>query len=73
MVARTGIGVAGLPLFMDEPDPALQRLPYESEPFYCDLWLVVHADLRHSPRGRAVIDFIAETGSQAFGPAPYSG
>ncbi|WP_321889879.1 LysR family transcriptional regulator [Paraburkholderia bannensis] len=65
-VARTGIGVAGLPVFMGDADPALQRLPWSGEAFSRDIWLVVHDDLRHSPPIRAVIDFVAEVVSQTF-------
>ncbi|MBN3789109.1 LysR family transcriptional regulator [Burkholderia sp. Ac-20353] len=66
--ARTGIGVAGLPVFMGDNDPALQRLPFDGEPFYRDIWLVVHPDLRHSPLIRAVIDFIVEVVGNTFEP-----
>ncbi|WP_027819208.1 LysR family transcriptional regulator [Paraburkholderia bannensis] len=65
-VARTGIGVAGLPVFMGDADPALQRLPWSGEAFSRDIWLVVHDDLRYSPPIRAVIDFVAEMVGQTF-------
>ncbi|POR50280.1 LysR family transcriptional regulator [Paraburkholderia eburnea] len=65
-VARTGIGVAGLPVFMGDADPALQRLPWSGEAFSRDIWLVVHDDLRHSPPIRAVIDFVAEVVGNTF-------
>ncbi len=64
--ARTGIGVAGLPVFMGDADPALQRLPDAGETFSRDIWLVVHDDLRHAPPIRAVIDFIAEVVGKTF-------
>ncbi len=67
--ARTGIGVAGLPVFMGDADPALQRLPLDGERFQPEIWLVVHADLRHAPPIRAVIDFIAEVTEATFGGA----
>ncbi|RQV24380.1 LysR family transcriptional regulator [Burkholderia cenocepacia] len=66
VVARTGVGVAGLPVFMGDSDPELQRLPFDGEPFSREIWLVVHADLRHSPPIRAVIDFISDVASRAF-------
>jgi DNA-binding transcriptional LysR family regulator len=65
-VARTGVGVAGLPVFMGDADPTLQRLPWAGEAFSLDIWLVVHDDLRHSPPIRAVIDFVAEVVGQTF-------
>jgi DNA-binding transcriptional LysR family regulator len=65
-VARTGVGVAGLPVFMGDADPALQRLPWSGEAFSRDIWLVVHDDLRHSPPIRAVIDFVVEVVGNTF-------
>lgn len=59
-VARTGAGVAGLPTFIGDADPLLQRLPFEGEIFSRQIWLVVHADLRHSPLIRDVMGFIVE-------------
>ncbi|AOK59140.1 LysR family transcriptional regulator [Burkholderia ubonensis] len=64
--ARTGIGVAGLPVFMGDNDPALQRLPFDGEPFRREIWLAVHADLRHSAPIRAVIDFISDVIGATF-------
>lgn len=66
VAARTGIGVGGLPVFMGDDDPALQRLPFAGEPFHRDIWLVLHADLRHSPLIRAVIDFVADAIGTTF-------
>ncbi len=66
VAARTGIGVAGLPVFLGDDDPALQRLPFGGEPFYREIWLVVHADLRHSPPIRAVMDFVADAIGETF-------
>ncbi|WP_322078571.1 LysR family transcriptional regulator [Burkholderia cepacia] len=68
VAARTGIGVAGLPVFMGDDDPGLQRLPFDGEPYARDLWLVVHADLRHAPTIRAAIDFIVDVTGRTFAP-----
>ena len=67
-VARTGIGVAGLPVFIGEDDPSLQPLPFDGEPFRREIWLVVHPDLRRSQMIRAVVDFTAEVVGKTFGP-----
>ncbi len=67
MVARTGVGVAGLPTFIGDNDPLLRRLPWEGEAFARDIWLVVHADLRHSPLLRGVMAFLVEAMGEAFG------
>ncbi len=65
--ARAGAGVAGLPVFIGDNDPALQRLPFDGEPFAREIWLVVHADLRHSPLLRGVMDFLVAAMGEAFG------
>jgi DNA-binding transcriptional LysR family regulator len=58
VAARAGAGVAGLPDFLADTDPKLQRLPCEGEPFSRDIWMAVHQDLRGSPQVRAVMDFL---------------
>lgn len=55
--ARAGLGVAVLPRFMADPDPALMRLA-GPEPEPHELWLLVHGDLRRTPRVRAVIEWV---------------
>ncbi|KAF1071795.1 MAG: HTH-type transcriptional activator AllS [Pseudomonas citronellolis] len=67
VVARSGLGVAGLPTFLGDADPTLQRLPWQGEPFERELWRVVHADLRHSPLIRAVSEFLDEVTAPVFG------
>ncbi|UEP38935.1 LysR family transcriptional regulator [Burkholderia ambifaria] len=68
VAARTGVGVAALPMFMGDSDPDLQRLPFDGESFSREIWLVVHADLRHAPPIRAVIDFISGVVGRTFAP-----
>ncbi|MGI0507821.1 hypothetical protein [Burkholderia cepacia] len=53
---------------MGDNDPGLQRLPFDGEPYARDLWLVVHADLRHAPTIRAAIDFIVDVTGRTFAP-----
>jgi len=65
-VARTGMGVACLPTFMGDRDTGLQRLPFDGEAFSREIWLVVHADLRHAPLLRDVIDFVVEVTGETF-------
>ncbi|MGZ5201364.1 MAG: LysR family transcriptional regulator [Telluria sp.] len=57
---RAGAGVAGLPNFLADTDPNLQRLAYDGEPFSLDIWMAVHRDLRRSPQVRAVMDFLVQ-------------
>ncbi len=62
--ARLGIGVAVLPCFVADRDPALVRLD-GPEPVPHELWLLVHGDLRRTPRVRAVIEWVDETVARA--------
>jgi DNA-binding transcriptional LysR family regulator len=55
--ARAGIGVAVLPCFVAEGDRELVRL--EAPPIvHHELWLLVHGDLRRTPRVRAAIEWV---------------
>lgn len=65
VAARTGIGVAGLPCFLGDTDPALERLPFDGDAFSREIWLVVHADLKHSASIRTVTDFIVDSVSKS--------
>ncbi|NVN10469.1 LysR family transcriptional regulator [Nguyenibacter vanlangensis] len=70
VAARTGIGVAGLPCFLGDADPTLERLPFDGDAFSREIWLVVHADLKHSASIRTVTDFIVDSVSKSdLGPA----
>lgn len=60
IVARAGMGVALLPLFMGEHDPALERLFVVRSQSVYYLWLLIHADLRQTARVRAFVDFMTE-------------
>jgi DNA-binding transcriptional LysR family regulator len=55
--ARLEVGVAVLPCFVAEADPDLVRLD-APEPPHHELWLLVHGDLRRTPRVRAVIEWV---------------
>jgi DNA-binding transcriptional LysR family regulator len=55
--ARAGVGVAVLPRFLADGDPGLVRLG-GPEPVNHELWLLVHGDLRRTPRVRAVIEWL---------------
>jgi DNA-binding transcriptional LysR family regulator len=58
--ARHGIGVTQLPCYIGDAEPALRRLD-GPVPRSQEIWLLVHGDLRRTPRIRAVIDWIDET------------
>ncbi|HEU4383565.1 MAG TPA: LysR family transcriptional regulator [Anaeromyxobacteraceae bacterium] len=61
---RNGVGVAVLPRFAADPEPGLVRLD-GPEPVHHELWLLVHADLRRSPRVQAVIEWVDELVARA--------
>jgi DNA-binding transcriptional LysR family regulator len=56
---RAGLGAAVLPFFVTGADPDLVCVQRDGVPPR-DLWLVVHEDVRRSPRVRAVMDVLIE-------------
>jgi len=54
VAARAGIAV--LPCYLGDRDPALRRLSVLLKDVSADQWLLVHRDLRDLPRVRAVMD-----------------
>lgn len=61
--ARDGIGIACLARYLGDGDPALVRLPAPDTagpPPLRDLWLGVHADMRHTPRIRAFTEALRD-------------
>lgn len=62
--ARAGVGVAVLPCFVADGDRDLVALE-GPEPVNHELWLLVHQDLRRTPRVRAVIEWLDETVARA--------
>ncbi|RDI60009.1 LysR family transcriptional regulator [Microvirga subterranea] len=60
-----GLGIGHLPCFIGDTRPGLARLSKPDPDFATDLWLLTHPDLRHSPRVRIFLDFLAtEIGKQ---------
>ena len=58
--ARAGAGLALLPCYLGDPDPALHRVGGVIPEVFGDQWLLVHRDLRALPRVRAVMDAVVE-------------
>jgi DNA-binding transcriptional LysR family regulator len=56
---ETGLGLAVLPHFLARRMPQLQRVGREEAPPKT-IWLVMHQDLRHVARVRAVLDWLGE-------------
>lgn len=53
-----GLGIGEIPVYMGERDGLVRLWPDRTKPMPYDIWLVTHADLRHTARVRAVIDEI---------------
>ena len=58
--AAAGIGIALLPCFLADKEPGLARLTAPDTAPAGGLWLLTHADLRHTARVRAFMDFATE-------------
>ncbi|MGV1953483.1 LysR family transcriptional regulator [Agrobacterium vitis] len=56
---EAGIGIGHIPCFIGDVRPALVRLSPTIPDYSASLWLLTHQDLRHSPRIRVFMDFIA--------------
>ena len=55
-----GVGLGALPRFIGDADERLQRVPMRNEAEATrEIWLLVHSDLRRSPRVRVVLDHLA--------------
>jgi DNA-binding transcriptional LysR family regulator len=57
---KAGLGVAILPCVAADREPELVRLLPSEQVASTKLWLVVHRDLAHTARVRAVMDFLAD-------------
>lgn len=53
-----GIGLGEIPVYMGERDGLVRLWPEQTRPMPYSVWLVTHADLRHTARVRVVIDEI---------------
>jgi len=62
--ARHGLGVALLPCYVGDAEEQLRRLE-GPEPVPYEIWLLVHGDLRRTPRIRAVIEWLDELFARA--------
>ncbi|ALM81758.1 LysR family transcriptional regulator [Bordetella sp. N] len=56
---RAGLGLAELPVYLADGDPALKRVWPDRAEHY-DIWMVLHGDLHRSGRVRAVADAIVD-------------
>jgi DNA-binding transcriptional LysR family regulator len=56
--ARAGVGVAPLPCYIGDRDPALVRVRGPVPDMAATMWVLIHPDLRRVARIRAFVDFI---------------
>ena len=57
---RVGLGLAVLPHFLARDDPALFAFPEYSCPMNRPIWVVIHPDVRRSPRVKIVADTLTD-------------
>ncbi len=67
--AEAGIGIACLPRYLTE-GRALVAIDPPSPPPEGEIWLAVHADIRHTPRIRALSDFLVQGLQNRSGQGP---
>lgn len=67
--ARAGLGLAALPRFLADQAPELVTIPAASEQAQRKLWLVMHPDVKRSPRVRLIADLLAEVIGEALSDA----
>ena len=60
LAARAGIGLAVLPCYLADPEPALRRITAPIEELAGELWIVTHADLRKTARIRAFMEVVGD-------------
>ncbi|WP_322049592.1 LysR family transcriptional regulator [Paraburkholderia sp. J67] len=58
--AKAGLGAAVLPYFLAAQDPALRLISNHVCPIVRPLWLVMHPDVRRSPRVRLIAEMVAD-------------
>jgi DNA-binding transcriptional LysR family regulator len=59
--AKAGIGLAVLPCYLGDPEPALTRALHVPLPALTrELWIVTHADLKRTARVRAFFDVVGD-------------
>ena len=66
-VCRSGLAATVLPRYMAHGDGLLVAVPGLDKPMRRDIWLVVHPEVRRSPRVRRVADLIASVVQEAIG------
>jgi DNA-binding transcriptional LysR family regulator len=58
--AAQGMGMTALPCYLGDDDPRLVRASRLIEPLTLQLWVLTHADLRHTARVKALMTTLYE-------------
>jgi DNA-binding transcriptional LysR family regulator len=65
--ARLGLALSILPCLAADGDPTLARVLGPDRVFTRELWLLVHPDLQHAPRVRALLEAVAHHVARSAG------
>jgi DNA-binding transcriptional LysR family regulator len=57
---KAGLGIALLPCYLADPEPAVRRVSPVLADLQSELWIVTHQDLRHTARIRAFLTVIGD-------------
>jgi len=58
--AAEGMGLTFMPVYLGDDDKRLVRVSNFAEPLTLELWLLTHADLRHTARVKALMAYLFE-------------
>jgi DNA-binding transcriptional LysR family regulator len=73
VAAKAGLGLAVLPCYLADPEPALRRLMPPIPDLARELWIVTHRDLKETARVRTFMEVVGEGIRLQFrAPAPGS-
>lgn len=65
--AASGLGLTPLPCYLGDSTPELERVPSDAlADMKTGLWILSHADLRHTARVRAFTSFAAKELLEAY-------
>ncbi len=59
VAVKAGMGIAAIPCQLADLDPTLMRLPPGKTEVVCEIWVLIHKDLRHTLRVKTFMDFTA--------------
>jgi len=65
---RAGLGLAALPRFLAIHAPELVEIPGAGGSAHRNIWLVMHPDVKRSPRVRLIADLVVEVIAAALAP-----